>query len=187
MGHVSCRSPAFSGISLSRFAACLPRLRQTQGNCFAESTVIKGRHSRFCHSVAGMPRRNVMADGKRLNPQLSDAEVETQMQLLQLAPRVPNFGGPGRRLGGPPSFPAARSATLACNRCLAMRLRISKLMERWNAHAPWARTAVDLVAAAGVSAVAIARAVCRFRYVINFGAGAISTPSWWHLASSAGC
>src|SRR5215471_4586247 len=95
VGHVSCRSPAFSGISLSRFAACLPRLRQTQGNCFAESTVIKGRHSRFCHSVAGMPRRNVMADGKRLNPQLSDAEVETQMQLLQLAPRVPNFGGRG--------------------------------------------------------------------------------------------
>jgi len=34
-----------------------------------------------------------MADGKRLNPQLSDAEVETQMQLLQLAPRVPNLVG----------------------------------------------------------------------------------------------
>jgi hypothetical protein len=30
-------------------------------------------------------------------------------------------------------------------------------VDAWNAHAPWARTAVDLVAAAGVSAVAIAR------------------------------
>jgi hypothetical protein len=30
-------------------------------------------------------------------------------------------------------------------------------VDAWNAYAPWARTAVDLVAAAGVSAVAIAR------------------------------
>src|SRR5882762_8192647 len=30
-------------------------------------------------------------------------------------------------------------------------------VDAWNAHAPWARTVVDLVAAAGVSAVAIAR------------------------------
>jgi hypothetical protein len=30
-------------------------------------------------------------------------------------------------------------------------------VDAWNANAPWARTAVDLVAAAGVSAVAIAR------------------------------
>ena len=30
-------------------------------------------------------------------------------------------------------------------------------VDAWNAHAPWARTAVDLVVAAGVSAVAIAR------------------------------
>ena len=30
-------------------------------------------------------------------------------------------------------------------------------VDAWNAHAPWARTAVDLVGAAGVSAVAIAR------------------------------
>jgi len=30
-------------------------------------------------------------------------------------------------------------------------------VDAWNAHAPWARTAVDLFAAAGVSAVAIAR------------------------------
>ena len=30
-------------------------------------------------------------------------------------------------------------------------------VDAWNAQAPWARTAVDLVAAAGVSAVAIAR------------------------------
>jgi len=30
-------------------------------------------------------------------------------------------------------------------------------VDAWNAHAPWARTAVDLVAAVGVSAVAIAR------------------------------
>jgi hypothetical protein len=30
-------------------------------------------------------------------------------------------------------------------------------VDAWNAHAPWVRTAVDLVAAAGVSAVAIAR------------------------------
>jgi hypothetical protein len=30
-------------------------------------------------------------------------------------------------------------------------------VDAWNANAPWARTAVDLIAAAGVSAVAIAR------------------------------
>jgi hypothetical protein len=30
-------------------------------------------------------------------------------------------------------------------------------VDAWNANAPWARTAIDLVAAAGVSAVAIAR------------------------------
>jgi hypothetical protein len=30
-------------------------------------------------------------------------------------------------------------------------------VDAWNAHAPWARTVVDLVAAAGVSALAIAR------------------------------
>ena len=30
-------------------------------------------------------------------------------------------------------------------------------VDAWNANAPWARTAVDLVAAAGISAVAIAR------------------------------
>src|SRR5215475_6220468 len=30
-------------------------------------------------------------------------------------------------------------------------------VDAWNAHAPWARTVVDLVAAVGVSAVAIAR------------------------------
>jgi hypothetical protein len=30
-------------------------------------------------------------------------------------------------------------------------------VDAWNADAPWARTVVDLVAAAGVSAVAIAR------------------------------
>jgi hypothetical protein len=30
-------------------------------------------------------------------------------------------------------------------------------VDAWNAHAPWARTAVDLIAAAGISAVAIAR------------------------------
>jgi hypothetical protein len=30
-------------------------------------------------------------------------------------------------------------------------------VDAWNAHAPWARTAADLVAAAGVSVVAIAR------------------------------
>ena len=32
-------------------------------------------------------------------------------------------------------------------------------VDAWNANAPWARTVVDLVAAAGVSAVAIARLV----------------------------
>jgi hypothetical protein len=35
-------------------------------------------------------------------------------------------------------------------------------VDAWNATAPWARTAVDLVAAAGVSAVAIAR-LCHLR------------------------
>ena len=35
-------------------------------------------------------------------------------------------------------------------------------VDAWNANAPWARTAVDLVAAAGVSAVAIAR-LCQLR------------------------
>jgi hypothetical protein len=35
-------------------------------------------------------------------------------------------------------------------------------VDAWNANAPWARTAVDLVAAVGVSAVAIAR-LCHLR------------------------
>jgi len=35
-------------------------------------------------------------------------------------------------------------------------------VDAWNAHAPWARTAVDLVAAAGVSAVAIGR-LCQLK------------------------
>ena len=35
-------------------------------------------------------------------------------------------------------------------------------VDAWNANAPWARTAVDLVAAAGVSALAIAR-LCHLR------------------------
>jgi hypothetical protein len=35
-------------------------------------------------------------------------------------------------------------------------------VDAWNANAPWARTAVDLVAAAGVSTVAIAR-LCQLR------------------------
>ena len=35
-------------------------------------------------------------------------------------------------------------------------------VDAWNANAPWVRTAVDLVAAAGVSAVAIAR-LCQLR------------------------
>src|SRR6516225_3420181 len=35
-------------------------------------------------------------------------------------------------------------------------------VDAWNANAPWAGTAVDLVAAAGVSAVAIAR-LCQLR------------------------
>ena len=35
-------------------------------------------------------------------------------------------------------------------------------VDAWNANALWARTAVDLVAAAGVSAVAIAR-LCQLR------------------------
>jgi hypothetical protein len=37
-------------------------------------------------------------------------------------------------------------------------------VDAWNAHVPWARTVVDLVAAAGVSAVAIARLhqLCEF-------------------------
>jgi hypothetical protein len=35
-------------------------------------------------------------------------------------------------------------------------------VDAWNANAPWARTAVDLVAAAGVSAVAIAW-LCQLR------------------------
>src|SRR5215471_7258884 len=36
-------------------------------------------------------------------------------------------------------------------------------VDAWNANAPWARTAVDLVAAAGVSAVAIAR-LCQLKH-----------------------
>ena len=43
-------------------------------------------------------------------------------------------------------------------------------VDAWNANAPWARTAVDLVAAAGVSAVAIAR----LRQLRNFCAFATS-------------
>ncbi len=38
-------------------------------------------------------------------------------------------------------------------------------VDAWNAYAPWARTVVDLVAAAGVSAVAIAR----LRQLSDFG------------------
>jgi len=37
-------------------------------------------------------------------------------------------------------------------------------VDAWNADAPWARTVVDLVAAAGVSAVAIAR-LCQLSYL----------------------
>src|SRR3954468_8646016 len=37
-------------------------------------------------------------------------------------------------------------------------------VDAWNANAPWARTAIDLVAAAGVSAVAIGR-LCQLRNV----------------------
>ena len=46
-------------------------------------------------------------------------------------------------------------------------------VDAWNANAPWARTAVDLVAAAGVSAVAIAR-LCQLR---NFCGIATSDPT----------
>jgi len=46
-------------------------------------------------------------------------------------------------------------------------------VDAWNANAPWARTAVDLVAAAGVSAVAIAR-LCQLR---NFCGLATSDPT----------
>ena len=46
-------------------------------------------------------------------------------------------------------------------------------VDAWNATAPWARTAVDLVAAAGVSAVAIAR-LCQLR---NFCGLATSDPT----------
>jgi hypothetical protein len=46
-------------------------------------------------------------------------------------------------------------------------------VDAWNAHAFWARTAVDLVAAAGVSAVAIAR-LCQLR---DFSGLATSEPT----------
>ena len=46
-------------------------------------------------------------------------------------------------------------------------------VDAWNANAPWVRTAVDLVAAAGVSAVAIAR-LCQLR---NFCGLATSDPT----------
>ena len=46
-------------------------------------------------------------------------------------------------------------------------------VDAWNANAPWARTAIDLVAAAGVSAVAIAR-LCQLR---NFCGLATSNPT----------
>ena len=46
-------------------------------------------------------------------------------------------------------------------------------VDAWNANTPWARTAVDLVAAAGVSAVAIAR-LCQLR---NFCGLATSDPT----------
>jgi len=57
-------------------------------------------------------------------------------------------------------------------------------VDAWNAHAPWARTAVDLRRRCwgiggghrpALPAHRAARAVCRFRYVINFGAGALPT------------
>ena len=46
-------------------------------------------------------------------------------------------------------------------------------VDAWNANAPWARTAVDLVVAAGVSAVAIGR----FRQLRNFCGLATSDPT----------
>ena len=46
-------------------------------------------------------------------------------------------------------------------------------VDAWNANAPWARTVVDLLAAAGVSAVAIAR----LRQLRNFCAFATSDPT----------
>jgi hypothetical protein len=46
-------------------------------------------------------------------------------------------------------------------------------VDAWNANAPWARTAVDLVAAAGVSAVAIGR----LRQLRNFYGLAMSDPT----------
>src|SRR3954470_3697457 len=46
-------------------------------------------------------------------------------------------------------------------------------VDAWNANAPWARTAVDLVAAAGVSAVAIAR----LRQLRNFCGLGTSAPT----------
>ena len=46
-------------------------------------------------------------------------------------------------------------------------------VDAWNANAPWARMAVDLVAAAGVSAVAIAR----LYQLRNFGGRATSDPT----------
>jgi hypothetical protein len=45
-------------------------------------------------------------------------------------------------------------------------------VDAWNANAPWARTAIDLVAAAGVSAVAIVR-LCSTRPVPSLEGGVI--------------
>jgi hypothetical protein len=48
-------------------------------------------------------------------------------------------------------------------------------VDAWNATAPWARTAVDLVAAAGVSAVAIAR-LCQLRIFSRTSTPATTMP-----------
>jgi hypothetical protein len=48
-------------------------------------------------------------------------------------------------------------------------------VDAWNVNAPWARTAVDLVAAAGVSAVAIAR-LCHLRNFSRISTGERTRP-----------
>jgi hypothetical protein len=48
-------------------------------------------------------------------------------------------------------------------------------VDAWDANAPWARTAVDLVAAAGVSAVAIAR-LCQLRNFSRTSTPGITRP-----------